>query len=155
MPVHSPLLKQSQLLDVPPLSDMLKFGGSLHVSQVTLSRREVPLKFASTAAILEPSAQSIGRPSSDPTEPTPLAGLCVFTNPTQGEAQTRERARSHTQGCRLCLNSRMYQPNCQGNHRQQWRGGGWKALGQPHTHRLPPPLHRDHRTVESSAATPE
>lgn len=33
--VHSPLLQQSRLLDVPPLSDMLKFGGSFHVRQVT------------------------------------------------------------------------------------------------------------------------
>ena len=37
MPVHSPLLKQSRLLAVPPLSDMLKFGGSLQVHQVTSS----------------------------------------------------------------------------------------------------------------------
>jgi len=36
MPVHSPLLKQSLLLAFPPLSDMLKFSGSLHVHQVTL-----------------------------------------------------------------------------------------------------------------------
>jgi hypothetical protein len=33
--VHSPLLQQSRLLAVPPLSDMLKFGGSFHVRQVT------------------------------------------------------------------------------------------------------------------------
>ena len=33
--VHSPLLQQSRLLAVPPLSDMLKFGGSFHVHQVT------------------------------------------------------------------------------------------------------------------------
>ena len=33
--VHSPLLQQSKLLAVPPLSDMLKFGGSFHVRQVT------------------------------------------------------------------------------------------------------------------------
>ena len=39
MPVQSPLLKQSQLLAVPPLSDMLKFSGSLHVHQVTDSTR--------------------------------------------------------------------------------------------------------------------
>lgn len=36
LPVHSPLLKQSQLLALPPLSDMLKFGGLLHVHQVTI-----------------------------------------------------------------------------------------------------------------------
>lgn len=35
LPVQSPLLKQSQLLAGPPLSDMLKFGGSFHVPQVT------------------------------------------------------------------------------------------------------------------------
>jgi len=35
LPVHSPLLRQSRLLAVPPLSDMLKFGGSFSVSQVT------------------------------------------------------------------------------------------------------------------------
>ena len=35
LPVHSPLLQQSRLLAVPPLSDMLKFGGSFHVRQVT------------------------------------------------------------------------------------------------------------------------
>ena len=35
MPVHSPLLKQSQLLAVPPLSDMLKLSGSFPVHQVT------------------------------------------------------------------------------------------------------------------------
>lgn len=34
--VHSPLLQQSMLLAVPPLSDMLKFGGSIHVRQVTV-----------------------------------------------------------------------------------------------------------------------
>ena len=36
LPVHSPLLKQSRLLALPPLSDMLKFGGLLHVHQVTI-----------------------------------------------------------------------------------------------------------------------
>ena len=35
LPVHSPLLRQSLMLAVPPLSDMLKFGGSFSVSQVT------------------------------------------------------------------------------------------------------------------------
>ena len=35
MPLHSPLLEQSLLLGFPPLSDMLKFSGSLHVPQVT------------------------------------------------------------------------------------------------------------------------
>ena len=35
MPIHSPLLEQSLLLAVPPLSDMLKFGGSFSVHQVT------------------------------------------------------------------------------------------------------------------------
>jgi len=40
MPVHSPLLKQSLLLAFPPLSDMLKFGGSFHVHQVTSLVRE-------------------------------------------------------------------------------------------------------------------
>ena len=34
--VHSPLLQQSRLLAVPPLSDMLKFGGSFRVRQVTV-----------------------------------------------------------------------------------------------------------------------
>ncbi len=34
--VHSPFLKQSQLLALPPLSDMLKFGGLLHVYEVTI-----------------------------------------------------------------------------------------------------------------------
>ena len=38
--VHSPLLQQSMLLAVPPLSDMLKFGGSFHVRQVTRAFRE-------------------------------------------------------------------------------------------------------------------
>lgn len=33
--VHSPLLQQSRLLAVPPLSDMLKLSGSFHVRQVT------------------------------------------------------------------------------------------------------------------------
>ena len=33
--VHSPLLQQSLLLSLPPLIDMLKFGGSLHVHQVS------------------------------------------------------------------------------------------------------------------------
>ena len=35
LPVHSPLPKQSLLLAFPPLNDMLKFGGSFHVHQVT------------------------------------------------------------------------------------------------------------------------
>lgn len=40
--VHSPLLQQSLLLSLPPLIDMLKFGGSLHVHQVseTSQKRE-------------------------------------------------------------------------------------------------------------------
>ena len=37
LPVHSPLLQQSRLLSLPPLSDMLKFGGLLHVHQVTIN----------------------------------------------------------------------------------------------------------------------
>lgn len=37
LPIHSPLLKQSQLLALPPLSDMLKFSGLLHVHQVTVT----------------------------------------------------------------------------------------------------------------------
>jgi len=37
LPIHSPLLKQSLLLAVPPLSDMLKFSGLLHVHQVTFN----------------------------------------------------------------------------------------------------------------------
>ena len=36
LPIHSPLLKQSRLLSLPPLSDMLKFGGLLHAPQVTI-----------------------------------------------------------------------------------------------------------------------
>lgn len=39
LPVHSPLLEQSQLLALPPLSDMLKFGGSFSVHQVTIDSR--------------------------------------------------------------------------------------------------------------------
>ena len=35
LPVHSPLLEQSQLLALPPLSDMLKFSGSFPMHQVT------------------------------------------------------------------------------------------------------------------------
>ena len=35
LPVHSPLLQQSWFLALPPLSDMLKFGGSFHAHQVT------------------------------------------------------------------------------------------------------------------------
>ena len=38
MPVQSPLLQQSRLLGLPPLSDMLKFSGSLHVHQVNCQR---------------------------------------------------------------------------------------------------------------------
>ena len=37
LPVHSPLLEQSRLLALPPLSDMLKFSGSFPVHQVTHS----------------------------------------------------------------------------------------------------------------------
>jgi len=36
--VHSPLLEQPRLLAVPPLSDMLKFSGLLHVRQVKQPR---------------------------------------------------------------------------------------------------------------------
>jgi len=41
LPVHSPLLRQSLLLAFPPLSDMLKFGGLLHVHQVTKDHRQI------------------------------------------------------------------------------------------------------------------
>jgi hypothetical protein len=41
--VHSPLLQQSRLLAVPPLSDMLKFGGSFHVRQVTIQIGSTPV----------------------------------------------------------------------------------------------------------------
>jgi hypothetical protein len=62
LPVHSPLLEQSQLLALPPLSDMLKFGGSFSVHQVTNDMRHT-LSLLSLSLVLVP-----------PSPPLPVEG---------------------------------------------------------------------------------
>jgi len=52
LPVHSPLLKQSPLLELPPLSDMLKFGGLLHVHQVFSQLADCPSAIKSRLQVL-------------------------------------------------------------------------------------------------------
>ena len=52
--VHSPLLQQSRLLAVPPLSDMLKFGGSFHVRQVTIQIASEVAAWSETTTVVVP-----------------------------------------------------------------------------------------------------
>ena len=102
--LHSPLLKPSQLLSLPPLSDMLKFSGSLPVSirSAALGPRELVLGLG------EPQQQASQRITREPpkSHPTlwdgpeascgfPLCHLACLAFFWLGSAHTRQQWLCH------------------------------------------------------------
>jgi hypothetical protein len=85
LPVHSPLLGQSLLLELPPLSDMLKFGGLLPVHQVF--SQSIPLKeaiwYPSTVHTVATGSWQAESQLTQAQHPPMLSG---FQAPTEGVA---------------------------------------------------------------------
>lgn len=118
LPVHSPLLKQSQLLALPPLSDMLKFGGLLHVHQVTIQ-----LCFPERGAlVLALGSFPLGAPGAS-------SRICIHGFTSLGSTGARLSSTDHT--CRngsFCLRPRGAE-RCRGHRHTETRVLGPGDLG--------------------------